>query len=97
MQFLAHGIHTTQERTAILIYLSLAEGDVEIIADKGINDRAPHGVWDTPVEAVHDKARTGDIVSGVTAAIGIVGEALAQHWPAGQSGSNELSDRMVEL
>src|SRR5262249_11485930 len=36
-QFLAHGIHLTEQRTGVLIFASVAERYAEIVADSGIN------------------------------------------------------------
>ena len=40
-QFLAQNMHTTRDRTGVLIYVAVAEHYVEIIADDGIDAGAP--------------------------------------------------------
>src|SRR5262249_11225771 len=45
-QFLAHGLHTTEARTGVLIFVSLTERYAEIIADTGIAAKVKQPVWD---------------------------------------------------
>jgi len=48
-QFFQQNLHHTNERTGLLLFVSIAEHYVEIIADKGINDVVHAGVWDEVV------------------------------------------------
>jgi putative membrane protein len=45
-QFNAQGIDKTDHRTGVLIFASIAERYLEVVADAGINDRADSSVWD---------------------------------------------------
>jgi len=45
-QFLAHGVHLTEDRTGVLIYLALADRRVEIVADVGIHSKVGEGAWE---------------------------------------------------
>src|SRR5690349_11197162 len=38
-QFLAHGVHLTEKRTGVLIYVALINRRVEIVADVGIHSK----------------------------------------------------------
>ena len=44
-QFIAQNLHTTEGRTGVLIFVSIAERHAEILADKGIDDRVTDGTW----------------------------------------------------
>ena len=48
-QFFLQGLHRTELRTGTLVFVSLAEHYVEILADTGIADRVEDGVWDEAV------------------------------------------------
>ena len=48
--FYQHGFQHTQGRTGILIFVSLLEHRVQVLADKGINDCVPAGTWEGVVE-----------------------------------------------
>jgi putative membrane protein len=94
-QFAAHGLHLTQQRTGVLIFASIAERYVEIIADSGINDKVSPEVWDRAVKGMITKIRQGQAVEGFLEAIRICGEVLAKHFPPGAINKNELPNKLV--
>ena len=44
-QFLVQNLHTTKDRTGVLIYLSFAERFAEVIADDAIYKKVPRVAW----------------------------------------------------
>jgi putative membrane protein len=94
-QFAAHGLHLVEERTGVLIFASIAERHVEIVADSGINAKVAPEVWDKAVAAMIEKIREGEPVEGFLAAIQICGEVLAKHFPPGAIDKDELPNRLV--
>jgi putative membrane protein len=94
-QFAAHGLHLTQQRTGVLIFASIAERYVEIIADSGINDKVSPEVWDRAVKGMITKIKQGQAVEGFLEAIRICGEVLAKHFPPGAINKNELPNKLV--
>lgn len=96
-QFAAHGLHLTEQRTGVLIFASIAERYVEIIADSGINDKVSPEVWNQAVAAMIAKIKQGQAVEGFLEAIRICGEVLAKHFPPGAIDKNELPNKLVLL
>ena len=94
-QFLAHGLHVTQDRTGVLIFAALSDHQVEVIADEGIHARVDQLVWADAVEALASGMRKGDPATGFEAAIGLCGGVLAEHFPPRPSNPNEIEDRLV--
>jgi putative membrane protein len=94
-QFAAHGLHLTQQRTGVLIFASIAERYVEIIADSGINDKVSPEVWDKAVKEMIAKIKQDQAVEGFLEAIRICGEVLAKHFPPGAINKNELPNKLV--
>ena len=94
-QFAAHGLHLTQQRTGVLIFASIAERYVEIIADSGINDKVSPEVWNRAVKGMIAKIKQGQAVEGFLEAIRICGEVLAKHYPPGAINKNELPNKLV--
>lgn len=97
-QFLARNLHTTRERTGVLIYVSFAERLAELIADESIHAQVAAGTWDTAMSVLIAGLKRGDAVGGFTAAIGQCGDVLSKGFPA-RSGDNpnELADAVVVL
>ncbi len=96
-QFIARNLHTTSQRTGVLIYVSLAERRAEIIADDGIASKTDQKVWDEAVGAMTARIDSGQPVEGFITAIERCGAALARHFPPGLSDTNEHPNHLVEL
>jgi len=96
-QFLAQALHTTRNRSGVLLYVSLFERHVELLADAGIHAKVPAGTWEQIVQDFTGEVRAGRVAQGFTAAIEALGAHLATHFPADGSNPNELPDHLVEL
>jgi putative membrane protein len=96
-QFLAQGLHKTENRTGVLIFASEAEHYAEVIADSGINARVPQAVWDDAVAVLIAAIAQGRPADGFVAAIERCGAVLAQHFPPGALNPNELPDKLIEI
>lgn len=96
-QFLGRNIHLTENRTGVLIFLSLAERYAEIVADAAISADVPQQRWDGIVGELTAHAARGEIVAGFEGAIAAAGEILAAGFPVGSRDANELDDHLVEI
>lgn len=95
--FLAHGLHTTEARTGVLIFVSLAEHHAEIVADTGIASRVDQATWDAAMAALVAEARGGRLADGLVAAIAATGAELARHFPRRAGDRDELPNDLVIL
>lgn len=96
-QFLAQGLHKTENRTGVLIFASEAEHYAEVIADEGINAKVPQQVWDDAVAALIAGIAQGRAADGFVGAVQRCGTVLAQHFPPGALNRNELPDKLIEI
>ncbi len=96
--FSEYRIWDTEENTGVLVYVNVCEHDLEIVADRGINQHVSPSVW----QAMCDKAivglSKGKIVESLSALLDEIGQLLRQYYyleydPQG----NELSDSVVHL
>jgi len=85
----------TEHNNGVLIYLLLADRDVEIIADRGIHARLGNAGWETVCREMEQAFRQGRFEEGVIAGIKAVSDHLQRHYPSRQS--NELPDKPVVL
>ncbi len=87
----------TAENNGVLIYLLLAEHDVEIVADRGAAARTSPKDWERICRAMEEHFRAGRFEAGAVAGVRAVGELLARHFPASaeRANANELRDRPV--
>lgn len=96
-QFLAHGIHTTEDRSGLLIFVSLAEHYTEIVADAGINAHVDQSQWDSMIGTLVSHAKRGELADGFVEVIEEAGALLEKHFPPQQGQQNELDDRLIEI
>ncbi|MCG6899057.1 MAG: TPM domain-containing protein [Gammaproteobacteria bacterium] len=96
-QFFVQNLHSTPGRTGILLFVSVAEHYVEIIADKGINDVVSEHDWKDIVEQFVVQVKDKRVVDGFLTAIFACGTLLAAHFPATAENTNELPNHLVEL
>jgi len=96
-QFVEQNLHATAGRSGVLIFVSVAERHVEILADRGIDARVPAGTWERVVAEFTARLRAGQVGEGFVQAVNSCGELLAGHFPAAPGDRNELPDRLIEL
>ncbi|AAL51412.1 TPM domain-containing protein [Brucella melitensis] len=96
-QFLARNVHITEQRTGILLFVSMAEHYAEVIADAGINARVEQEEWNAIVSTLIHHASRAAVGEGFVEAIGQAGKLLSHHFPAGDDDVNELDDHLIKL
>ena len=90
-------IWDTAHNNGVLIYLLLADRDVEIVADRGIDAKVGAAGWEKVCGAMEKEFRAGLFEHGVIKGIQEVSRLMAQHFPAKPGGSNELPDTPVMI
>lgn len=91
------GAWDTEKNNGVLIYLLLADRDVEIIADRGIHQRVNPQEWERICREMESMFKNGDFVGGVHQGIAAIGALLARHYPRTGSTANELPDAPIVL
>lgn len=88
----------TAQNNGVLVYLLLADRDVEIVADRGIDAKVGNEDWETICREMESAFREGQFESGVIAGIRAIGTRLQAHFPPEQAeGGNQLPDSPVIL
>ncbi len=87
----------TAHNNGVLIYLLLADRDVEIIADRGIDAKVGASGWQKICAEMETDFKAGDFERGVLKGIEAVSKQLAAHFPKHRGGKNELPDAPVVM
>lgn len=95
--FAALRVWDTEHNNGVLIYLLLADRDVEIVADRGIHERVGSNAWEEVCREMEVAFREGRFEAGVLGGIARVSRYLEAHFPKKALGPNELPDRPVVL
>lgn len=95
--FISTGIHLAADQPHILLYLSLAERRVEILADEAIHKIEGQALWDEARGVLIAGMGSADPAAGIVKAIELVGTPLIQHFPATAAHPNVTADGIREL
>ena len=91
------GVWDTEHNNGVLVYVLLADRDVEIVADRGINRRVSQDTWEAICRGMEHAFGEGRFEDGAIDGVTAVGDLLAQHFPRGAPGPNELPDTPIVL
>jgi uncharacterized membrane protein len=87
----------TEENNGVLIYLLLADRDIEIVADRGISAKVAPQAWEAICRRMEAALARGQLGRALVAGIEEVSRHLAEHFPARAGDVNELPDKPVVL
>jgi uncharacterized membrane protein len=86
-------IWDTEFNNGVLIYLLLADRDVEIVADRGIHQYVGDNGWEKICHGMEVLFRKGEFELGVLQGITEISQHLATHFPLNGESRNEISNR----
>jgi uncharacterized membrane protein len=87
----------TEHNNGLLIYLLLADRDVEIVADRGIHSKVGSREWENICRKMESAFKQANYEGGVVSGIQAVTQHLIKHFPASAAGQNEMPDKAVVL
>jgi len=90
--FYDYRLYQTRDATGVLLFLSLLERRVELLADTGIDALVAEATWEGVVNDLTAALRTGNPVDGVVRAVARIGEILAAHAPPRPDDTDELDN-----
>lgn len=98
LQVFGHlGVWDTAGNNGVLIYVLMADRDVEIVADRAIAARVPQSEWEAVCHEMERHFRAGRFAEGSEAGIAGIGRLLAGHFPGGAGDRDEQPNLAVLL
>lgn len=85
----------TEHNSGVLVYLLLADHDIEIVADRGIAARVDAAAWEAVARTMEAAFRQGGFERGALEGIRRISELLAQNFPPSGDNPDELANRPV--
>lgn len=86
-------IWDAEHNNGVLIYLLLADRDVEIVADRGIDKQVGHDGWEEICREMEALFKKAEFEAGVLKGIAHISAALQQHFPQIGTSKNEVSNK----
>ena len=90
-------IWDTAHNNGVLIYLLLADRNVEIVADRGIDARVGAEGWESICREMEAAFAQGQFEAGAIKGIAAVSRELARYFPPHGPHPNELPDRPIVI
>jgi uncharacterized membrane protein len=95
--FSHYRVWDTANNNGVLIYLLMAEHDVEIIADRGIAANVSEAEWQTVCQRMETHFGAGRFREGAIAGVDGVAALLVRHFPHQGGDRNEQPNRPILL
>jgi len=87
----------TENRNGVLIYVLLADHDVEVVADRGAAQLIDQADWEGVCRIMEGHFGAGRFAEGAVAGITAVGDLLARHFPVRGRNRDELPNQPTLL
>jgi putative membrane protein len=94
--FVSQGVHHTQYRTGVVLYVSLLERKAVLVADSGVELAIPKQPWTQFEDKITALLRAGGSAMELAKAIEDASEIFATYLPRPGEDKNELPDGVVE-
>jgi putative membrane protein len=95
-RFYQEGLYRTRDETGVLIFISVFERRVWVLADRGINAKVEPGQWDGVVATIVAGIRQRRPADAICAAVQTVADILQAHFPVRPDDTDELRNIIVE-
>ncbi|MES2201689.1 MAG: hypothetical protein V4498_05510 [candidate division FCPU426 bacterium] len=96
LEFFKNRLEKTSGATGVLIFLSLMERQVLVLADKSIASKVGDKEWQGVVDAIVNGVKAGDLGKGLVEGVGRCSAVVERHFPRkGGLKKNQLSDHLI--
>ena len=93
--FVHEHVWDTEGNTGVLVYVSLADRAIEIVADRGLNACISPEQWQGVVHAMRERFAQGHYADGLLAALRVLQDLLDAHLPKADVNPNELPNQVL--
>lgn len=90
-------IWDTEHNNGVLLYLLLADRDVEIVADRGIDRHVGHDGWEKICRDMEALFRKGEFEAGVLQGIAEISAELEKYFTQNGASKNEVSNKPIVM
>lgn len=93
--FLQLGMHKTDLKNGVLLFIVPTKKQFAILGDSGINQLVPENFWADCKDSIHTHFSKGQFCKGICDTLDKIGEKLAHFFPVSKDDINELSDEIT--
>lgn len=96
VQFFQRGMYRTRDETGVLLYLSVFEGKVQVVADRGITAKVSPSFWEEIVARIVKGIQEGQTAAAICRAVEKISKLLQEEFPVRPGDQNELPNLIIE-
>lgn len=93
--FVEHGVMDTRGRTGVFVYVSLAERELAVVADRGVRRAAPQEAWARAEAELRAAVARGGGALELARLLAPLGELCEDALPRAEDDENELPDEVL--
>jgi len=86
------GMHATDARNGVLVYIAVESRKFAIIGDVGIHQFVQDAYWESCAEILTEHFKRAEFKGGIVSVIAHIAQPLSIHFPRKNNDQNELSD-----
>lgn len=90
------GMHKTQNRNAVLIYIAVKDKQFAIYGDENINKKVPDNFWDSTRDIILKNLKKNNNKQALVEGIIMVGNQLKHHFSYNENDTNELPNDITK-
>jgi putative membrane protein len=94
--FFNQGLYRTQHANGILVFISVFEHKIWILADRGIDAKVPSGQWDAFIHRITDGIRKGHAAHAICETVTGIARILSSHFPNDPEDTDELKNLILD-
>ena len=94
--FFKQGLYRTRDANGVLLFISVFEQKIWLLADKGIHEKVPSGQWENLIAHITQGILKGHRVDAICSAIDNIGDLLQSHFPIKSDDTDELKNLIIE-
>lgn len=95
LEFYRHKLSLTEDRTAVLIFISTFEHQVVVLGDEAIAKVIPDSTWGELCQIVVEGIKKGTFAHNMVSAVERMGKICSDYFPAKSLNPNEISNHMI--
>ena len=94
--FFRKGLYRTRDANGVLLFISVFEHKVWLLADKGLHEKVPQEKWNQLVGRITRGIRSGQGAEAICESIQDIGDLLQTHFPIQPGDTNELNNLIID-
>lgn len=91
------GLQKTSNYQGVMIFVSLYEQYIEIVADSAISIKIDNALWQSTIDTFVENVKNKKFEEGYLQAIQEIGALLEHYFPIEKHDKNELTDHLIEV